>query len=444
MKIAYVTAGAAGMYCGSCMRDNTLVAALCALGHDAILVPTYTPIRTDEDDVSGGRVFFGGLNVYLQQYFSLFRYTPAFLDRLLDGRGLLKWVSGFAVQIEPRKLGELTVSMLKGELGNQKKEVVKLARYLGEEVRPELINLTNVLLAGLVPEIKRRCPGVPVLASLQGDDIFLDGLIEPYRSHALGLVREHCRQLDGFITTSRYYADFMAGYLDIAPERIAVVWPGLNLRGHALPGAELPPREGPPVVGYFARIAPEKGLHVLVEAFRLLAAMPDAPPARLRVSGWLGKSNQPYFDGLKKKIGDWGLADRFEHVECPDHASKVRFLQGVDVLSVPTTYREPKGLYLLEGWANGVPVVQPRHGSFPELVEATGGGLLVEPNDPAALARALAELLRDAERRRALGRVGQEAVHKHFHAARMAAETLAVYERYVGQPAARGRVEEPA
>ena len=156
MNIVYITAGAAGMYCGSCMRDNTLVAALHALGHDAQLVPTYTPIHTDEDDVSGHRVFFGGLNVYLQQYFSLFRWTPAFLDRLLDDRGLLRWISKFAVQIEARKLGELTLSMLRGHLGNQKKEVVKLARYLGEEVKPELINITNVLLAGLVPEIKRR------------------------------------------------------------------------------------------------------------------------------------------------------------------------------------------------------------------------------------------------------------------------------------------------
>src|SRR5215510_10261567 len=127
MKIAFITSGAAGMYCGSCMKDNTLVAALGRLGHDALLIPTYTPIRTDEDDVSQGRVFFGGINVYLQQKYWLFRHTPWLLDRLLDFPPLLRWVSKFAVQIEARKLGELTVSMLRGEHGNQAKEVEKLA-----------------------------------------------------------------------------------------------------------------------------------------------------------------------------------------------------------------------------------------------------------------------------------------------------------------------------
>jgi glycosyltransferase involved in cell wall biosynthesis len=425
------------MYCGSCMRDNTLVAALNALGHDAQLVPTYTPIRTDEDDVSGRRVFFGGLNVYLQQNFSLFRHTPVFLDRLLDARGLLKWISNFAVQIEARKLGELTVSMLQGDHGNQKKEVVKLARYLGDEVKPELINLTNVLLGGLVPEIKRRCP-VPILATLQGDDIFLEGLIEPYKTQARNLVREHCREIDGFLTTSRYYADFMSGYLDIPREKISVVWPGLNLKGHATPAdGHKPPPKAPLTIGYFARIAPEKGLHVLIDAFCMLSDTIDVPPTRLRVAGWLGKNNQEYFDQLKKKIHDRGLAEQFEHVDCPDHVSKVRFLQSIDVLSVPTTYREPKGLYVLEAWANAVPVVQPRHGSFPELIEATGGGVLVEPDNPADLARGLAELLRDHTRLSLLGRSGQVIVHSHFHAARMALETVAVYDKYLtpGAPA---------
>ena len=144
MRIAYITAGAAGMYCGSCMKDNTLVAALYALGHEALLIPTYTPIRTDEDDVSQRRVFFGGINVYLQQKLALFRHTPWFLDRLLDFRGLLNWVSRFAVKTQAEDLGDLTISMLKGEHGYQRKEVEKLVRWLAEEVRPELICLTNV------------------------------------------------------------------------------------------------------------------------------------------------------------------------------------------------------------------------------------------------------------------------------------------------------------
>src|SRR5262249_44938087 len=222
-----------------------------------------------------------------------------------------------------------------------------------------------------------------------------------------------CREIDGFIATSGYYADFMAAYLDIPRERIHVVYPGLNLAGH---GGPRPPGDGaPPVIGYFARICPEKGLHVLVDAFRLLHQTPGPPACRLRVSGWLGQNDRPYFEEIQRRIKEWGLADRFEHVESPDHASKVRFLQGLDVLSVPTVYREPKGLYVLEALANGVPVVQPRHGSFPELVEATGGGLLVNPDDPRDLADGLRRLLEDGAHREELGRKGKDAIIRCFH-----------------------------
>src|SRR5579872_3112058 len=107
MRIAYITAGGAGMFCGSCMHDNTLVAELQAQGHDALLIPTYTPIRTDEADVSQKRVFLGGINVYLQQKLAFFRHTPWLLDRLLDANGLLRWVSRFAVKTQAEELGAL-------------------------------------------------------------------------------------------------------------------------------------------------------------------------------------------------------------------------------------------------------------------------------------------------------------------------------------------------
>ncbi len=433
MRIAYVTAGAAGMFCGSCMRDNTLVAALHRQGHEALLVPTYTPIRTDEEDVSGKRVFFGGINVYLQQKLGLFRHTPWWLDRLLDAPRLLRWVSRFAVKTQADQLGALTISMLRGEHGHQKKEVAKLVEWLAEEARPEVVNLTNALLSGLVHDLKRRT-GVPVLCSLQGDDIFLESLPDRYKAPALELVRAHCREIDGFVATSAYYADFMSEYFAIPRAKVHVVYPGLNLAGH---GRQGPAPSQPFTVGYFASICPEKGLHVLVEAFRLLRQRPGTAGARLHVSGWLGENNRRYFEEQKKLLEAAGLLGDFHHAECPDHVSKVRFLQGLDVLSVPTVYREPKGLYVLEALANGVPVVQPRHGSFPELVERTGGGLLVRPEDAADLADGLERVLHAAEERAHMGRRGEEAVRAYFHADRMAEETAAVYGRYVRHGSAR-------
>lgn len=337
-------------------------------------------------------------------------------------------MSRFAVKTQAEDLGELTLSMLRGEHGRQRKELDKLVHWLADDLKPELVNLTNVILAALVAPLKRRL-NIPVLGTLQGDDIFLESLPPQYHGAALDMVREHCRAFDGFIATSAYYADFMADYLQIPRHKIDVIHPGLNLHGH---GGPRPERNGTPLtVGYFARICPEKGLHQLVDAFRLLRTEAAAPPCRLRVSGWLGGNNQHYFQELQKRLRDWGLADQVEHVEAPDHASKVRFLQSIDVLSVPTTYREPKGLYVLEALANGTPVVQPRHGSFPELIEATGGGLLVQPDDPADLARGLRELLSDHRLRADLGRKGQAAVRERFTAEAMAQQTEQVYRKYL-------------
>jgi glycosyltransferase involved in cell wall biosynthesis len=436
MRITYITAGAGGMFCGSCFRDNTLVATLIAQGHDALLVPTYTPIRTDEPDVSEKRIFFGGVNVFLEQHVPLFRHTPRVIDRLLNSRRLLRWAGRFAAKTRAEDLGDLTVSVLKGEHGYQAKEVTKLVDWLESEIRPEIVNLTNVLLSGLVHELKRRLK-VPILATLQGDDVFLEALPEAPREQAMQLIRDHCREIDGFIATSGYYADFMSDYLSIPRDNIHVVYPGLNLAGHSpLSGGRQPPESTGDnakrafTIGYFARICPEKGLHVLADAFLILKKMSDAPPCRLRVSGWLGENQRTFLDDIRHRLKRNGLEDSFEHVESPDHASKVQFLQGLDVLSVPTTYREPKGLYVLEALANGIPVVQPRHGSFPELIQKTGGGLMFNPHDPEDLALKLKQLLTDHDLRQSLGRKGKEAVHRDHSAAMMAERTMDVYRKY--------------
>ena len=427
MRIAFITSGAAGMYCGSCMKDNTLAAALNRIGHDALLIPTYTPIRTDEEDVSQHRVFFGGINVYLQQKSRLFRHTPWLLDRLFDFPRLLRWVSRFAIRTKADRLGGMTISMLQGEHGHQRKEVEKLVRFLAADFKPDVVVLSNVLISGLVPALKEQWSG-PVLATLQGDDIFLQALPPADRATAIELIRRNGEAIAGYFVTSAYYADFMSGYLGLARERMHVVYPGINLKGHG--SSEELRRQSPCTIGYFARICPEKGLHNIVEAFRLLRTTPGSPPCNLRVSGWLGSNYRSYLDEQMRKLHDAGLGGDVTYVECPTHEDKVRFFQSIDVLSVPTDYREPKGIYLLEAMANGVPIVQPRHGTFPELIEATQGGILVEPDDPAALAVGLRTLLDDPVLRQSLGEAGRKSVFSRFHAEAMAHETVNVLRQY--------------
>ena len=411
------------MFCGSCLRDNALAAELLARGHDVLLLPVYTPTLTDEANVSDGRVFYGGISVYLEQHVPVFRKTPAFLDRLWDAAPVLRAATGRGVSVDPHDLGALTVSTLRGEDGNQAKELRKLLGFLESLPAFDLVVMPNSLLLGLAPVLKREL-GCPVACTLQGEDLFLEGLREPHRTEAKALIRAHASAVDGFVATSAYYAGFMAGYLGLDRARVHTVPLGIRLDGH---GPVEAARSGPFVLGYLARVAPEKGLHLLAEAYRILRRERGLGEARLAAAGYVAPEHRGYLAEVAARFREWGLEGEFRYHGVLDRAQKIAFLQGLDALSEPSPYAEPKGLYLLEALANGVPCVQPRHGAFPEVLACTGGGLLFEPNDAASLADQLLVLARDREKARALGRKGAEAVRQHYSVSRMADRALHVY-----------------
>ena len=424
------------MYCGGCLHGNTLVAALRHAGEDAMLLPVYTPLRTDEPSQAMPRVFFGGLNVYLQQKSALFRYMPGFVHRLLDHPALLRAAGRAAGSTRPEQLGALTVSMLRGEPGSQGRELDALLDWLAD-FKPDVVHLFSVLLAGMARPIAARL-GVPVVCTLAGEDLFLEQLPPPHYAQARDALGERCADLAALIAMNRYFADFMADYLPVPRSRIHVIPPGLNLDGHARPGDLIARADDPRrtrTIGYLARIAPEKGLHLLAAAFARLATDPQLPPLRLRAAGYLAAADRPYLAEIQRKLAAAGLAGRFEYTGAPDRADKIALLQSFDVMGLPTVYRESKGLSVVEAWANGVPVVVPRHGAFPEMLADTGGGLLCAPNDPASLAAALAELLRDPARAVSCGRQAQRAVHDRYNAEQMAQQTIAVYKAVVRRTA---------
>ncbi|CAM2070487.1 Glycosyltransferase family 4 protein [Sulfidibacter corallicola] len=427
MRVAYITAGAAGMYCGSCIRDNALVKELQRRGLDISLIPTYTPLRTDDENVSMGRVFFGGINVYLQEKMSLFRHTPWLLDKVLDTPALLNWVSRFSASTSAEDLGGLTVSMLEGDQGPLHKELSKLTRWLAREFKPDLVQLTNSMLAGMGPAIKKEV-GVPVLCALQGEEIFLDALIEPYKSRAHRLLCSRAAEIDGFIATCSFYKSFMVDYLQVAPQKIDVVPLGLNLDG-LVPGTKKPGAGKPFLLGFFARQCPEKGLHLLIDAFLRLAA--DHPDLELRIAGYLGGRDTAYVNELKEKVERAGHGARCQWAGELTREQKIDFLQRLDLFSVPAPYKEPKGLSILEAMSCGVPVVQPRHGAYTEMVEQTGGGSLVVPDDARALAEQIAHYLDRRDMCAEQGEKGAAAVPELYSVARMGEKTLEVYQRFV-------------
>jgi glycosyltransferase involved in cell wall biosynthesis len=432
MRIFSITSGAGGMYCGSCIRDNALAAELRAQGHDVLLIPTYTPTLTDEPNVSDRHVYFGGVSVYLEQHVALFRHSPRLLDRVWDSPGLLKALSRVSISTSPEALGEVTVSMLRGEAGNQRKEFEKLVEGLAALPRPDGVLLPHSLLIAAAAPL-RRALGVPVVCTLQGEDLFLNGLREPYRTESIELIRQSVATVDAFLAVSGYCAGFMGEWLNIPNDKMHVVPLGINLSGY-----DAAPRqpERPFTIGYFARVTPEKSLHLLAEAYRLLRRERGLPAARLEAAGYLGGEFKSYLREIENHLRAGELDGEFRYHGTLRREEKIRFLQRLDIISVPSAYAEPKGLYLLEAMACGVPFVEPRHGAFPEILEKTGGGVLFEPGNVESLADAIHGLWQDRRRREELGRNGYEGVRRHFSVARMAGDTAAVFQRLLDGRAA--------
>jgi glycosyltransferase involved in cell wall biosynthesis len=424
LKILYLTGGAGRMYCGSCLRDNALATELIARRHDVLLLPVYTPTHTDEPNVSQNRVALGGISAYLEQYVPFFRKSPAWLDGLWDSPAILSLASRGSISTNPKMLGEMTVSVLKGEDGFQHKEINKLIDWLKSQPLPDVISLPYSLLLGMAGPLKRAL-NRPICCTLQGEDLFLDGLHEPYKTQACDLIRSHIEHVDAFLSVSDYYADFMPGYLGIPRDKIRVVPLGINLQGFEAKESDA---TRPFTVGFLARIAPEKGLHVLAEAYRLFRQSEDVTDARFEVAGYMAADCKPYLNNIKQHFSDSGLASEFNYRGVVDRSQKIAFLRSLDVMSVPATYDEPKGVSLLEAMACGVPLVQPRRGAFTEIIEKTSGGLLVKPDDPSSLAEGILKIYRNRSLAEELGRNGFREVREHYSAAHMADCALEAYE----------------
>ena len=420
MRIVYLTAGAAGMYCGSCLHDNALAKALRRRGHDALLVPVYTPILTDQPNASENRLFFGGLNVYLQQISPLFRRLPTWIDAGLSSPKLVGWIASRTMGTTAEKLGALTVSMLQGEHGRQHKEVRRLCHWL-EPLEPEVIMFSNLLIAGSISAIRRQLPRTRLVVMLQGDDVFYNGLIQPYRDRALGELRQLAGQVDLFLAHSADYQRRMSQLLEVPDEKIRVC--PLSIDADDLLSLDRSViRTRAPAIGYLARLAPEKGLHQLVEAFIQLKRQPAYAAVRLEIAGWLGKQHADYWRSQQAELTAAGLDGHYHYWGSIDRQAKRDFLTAIDLLAVPTTYPEPKGLFALEAMAAGVPYLLPASGAFPELHQRAGAGRLHQPDSVADLTEQLRGLLDDLDGTRQLGQrcrdyVRQQATADHEAAA---------------------------
>jgi glycosyltransferase involved in cell wall biosynthesis len=413
MRIVHLTPGTGNFHCGSCHRDHALVKALRAQGHDALMVPLYLPLVTDEPTLSpDAAVLAGGINVFLQEKLPLLRYLPSWARRFMDSPRLLLAAAKRASMTSARQLGEMTVGSLRGAAGRQRAEWQRVIDWVKTQ-QPDVLSLSNGLLSGLATMAQRDL-GIPVVCSLQGEDAFLDTLPEPWRAQAWQLMRENATAVTRYVAASQYYADTMRARLQLAPERLVVVRNGIDLAGYVRQAA--PPAV--PTVGYLARQIHGKGLHVLVDAFILMAA-------RLSIAGTKTPADEAFIAEQQNKLRAAGLWDRVTWRGELTAVEKAEHYRSLTVLSVPAIYGEAFGLYVVEALACGVPCVEPDHAGLGELVRDMQAGLLCEVDNPASLADALVQILTQPTLRSQYAESGYAAVHREYSAERMARDFLA-------------------
>jgi glycosyltransferase involved in cell wall biosynthesis len=411
MKIVQLIPGSGNaFYCENCLRDKSLVKALRDQGHEVIVVPLYLPIVVDDEHCKPDTpVFFGGINVYLQQKLSFFRKTPRWIDRIFDLPFLLKYVAKMAGMTKAEELGDLTLSMLLGEKGYQVKEVERLTKWLKTVEKPDVVQFSDALLLGMAHQIKKEL-NVPLVCMLQDEDIWLDAIPDPQRSILWDTLAQRAEEVDVFIAVSSYFKQLMRDRLKIPSDRVHVIYNGIQTENYKQSDMTF----DPPVIGFLERQCREKGLDILARAFIILKKDSRFQNVKLRLAGGMSPGDEPFVNGVRRQLTEANIINDVEFLPNLDNEERYEFLQSLSILSVPAEHKEAFGIYIIEALASGVPVVLPNHGAFPELMNITKGGIIYEPNEPQALANAIESLLLDPVYARELGSQGKKAVIENF------------------------------
>jgi glycosyltransferase involved in cell wall biosynthesis len=404
-----------------------MVRGLRRCGHDVIVVPLYLPILLDADGLDNGTgVFFGGVNVFLQQNLGLFRNTPRWLDRILDSSWMLRRAAKREGSTRARDLAPMTYSMLQGRDGRQRKELDRFIEWLESEQKPDLVHISNALLLGVAGEIRTRLK-VPIVCSLQDEDTWIDAMDPAWRDRCWDIIAEKARDVDLFVAVSKWYAEKMAQRARIPMERMRVV--PLGTEWDACDPSPLD--ANPPVLGFLSRIHAALGFTELVDAFIELKKDPRLKDLKLRATGGVTSGDRQFVNHIMEKLRAADVAEDVEIVADFTKEARQDFIRSLSVLSAPAPKGEAFGFFILEAGACGVPVVQPDAGAFREVVEMTGGGIVYDPSDKSALVESLKRVLLDRDLAREFGRTAHAVVRERFTSDAMAANIAAVFGELV-------------
>jgi glycosyltransferase involved in cell wall biosynthesis len=425
MRIVYLITGSGGsFYCGNCYRDMLYIRAIRKVqGIDAKAVPLYLPPGQNTDEPGfHDKVFFGAISMYLREKVKIFRNMPPFFDRLLDAGLFLNLASHQAGTTRTDGLEELTLNMIKGDNAFRAYEVDRLAKYLEQDGKPDVIHLSNALIVGLARQLKKRL-NVKVVCSLLNEDDWIDEMAEPYRSDAWKLIERESPNIDHFVTPSTYYKELFIRNTGVSAEKISVIPLGFD----AQLSASRESKEKRNAIGYFCRVNRMNGFDKLVDAFISLKDSGKIPDTSLHVCGGYTGDDKSFISEQIKKIRLKGLEKSIKIFTDFQGAGKEKFFDSVDLISVPVRKYDGYGLYLLEANSAGIPVVQPSTGAFPEIIATTGGGLVYSSDTVEDLASALLKLMEEDELRMKLGIAGMEGAKSALSLSKMAEGLSKVY-----------------
>ena len=422
LRVAYIAAGAGGMYCGACAHDQLIVRELRRSGVDVLMVPLYTPLRWDDDALEHDRVFLGGVSTWMRQATPLLRPVIWTLRPILDSQLVLKAISRIAIQTDARKLGPMTVSMLQGIDGPHAQEMQRLCAHLAREFHPQIVHLSNTLLSGLARPI-REALSCAVVANVQGEEHFLAALPQPHRDKAIAVLCQNLRHVQRLIRPTWAGIEGILNLTDRPREDFAIVPPAVDT-GSAI---RLPRPNSPIVIGYLSAIRPEKGLDLLIDAVRRVAGTVDFP-IQFRIAGQV--LDVAWWKSLRHK-----LLNMPENVKCTyvgelPRGAKMAFLRACHIFCLPSRLAECRAMAALEAMACGCAVIGPNDGIFTELL-ADGAGRQFETGNLPSLAAAIDTLIRDPAMVQRLGATA-ETTAARYSAPRSAATLARIYQELNG------------
>lgn len=426
MKIAYIVPGTGDtFYCGNCFRDSSFLSTLKETEHEIIIVPMYLPLSTAEvnkpDDTP---IFYGAVNLYLKQTFPVLKKMPDFISKLLDSRPVLKFAAKRSGSTKAVGLEKMTISMLNGEKGNQSDDLKILINWFKNDVKPDVVHISNALLLGLAPSIKKELK-IPVVCSLQDEDEWLDEMSETYQKEAWGLINFNAGYVDAFISVSHYFSGLIQSKVPAVVNKIEVVYNGVDIANYKKSESK------EQVIGYMSKMNSAFGLDILIEAFILLKQDLNCTNVKLKITGGYSGEVKQFVNKLYRKLKDANLLEDVEFIKEFSSEMKYDFFNSITVLSVPAIRKEAFGMYLIEAFASGVPVVQPNYGAYPEIINITKAGLLYQPNTAENLCKALKEILSDKNLYESLRNNALSEVETHFSSKIQIEKLISVYKKII-------------